>query len=1029
MAIIKIDESYSAEDVTYFRVTYKPSADAKYYNTNLVKASSAEEASAKLKELKPEAELIGASPCFNGSELDSYIERGMPILDEAYIVKPEVDLFDDEENQKSYDYGSSDASDDWCECNDCGWFGESDELINGEICPDCGCADIIREPMNESIREDNLNSDTKRRLIDKARGICSFMTGDYWFETTKDNKILLNARVANDGNDYSNIEQNASELLSEPISNIRWDDYVLVIDVTDWFIDGNNPMNESKKAVKESTKAGGRFTINFGHWVQAKSFPTQIDLLKFLRSHVISSSSIITLAKNVTDDYMKSTWYDTAENIQKFNLTSEQRHEIFEKGYTKINQNVSEQMQRNPEDDGWPGIVEDTTREFFNRAASINYEIVNCVRGSYAIKGDTIDDLIKSLRDLKNDLIDTIDQLQADARHINESFDTDYSDSEVYQASSIESLNNYAAGLGTACKDLKPGLGISVKGYYVERSDDGETYHVWNDLGESKIIKETHSAEAEDKFAFYFPNIGGPKILNKERAIKQLEFELDYFKNNSGSRIAGRGFGVCCFESVDSDTGTVWTGRYSSGDFLKSLNESKSIKEDLNDPDEVLTFKREIQSVDNLDDIELLIAGLSDGVAEVAAQEAFDANELKSLQEVKEAVISAIDLYLEDNEWLGESLKESTLSISDLKAFYNTSTSIDREKYPNFFVWYDDMVRSGRYKNEALIESDCKFEEDYWTVRASRWEFCPHCCNNSLVGAGDGRAVCDSCGEEYLITPAGKERIKISELTEAVNGKVQINKDQLKSRLEAAAKIFFDNKGYDNDFIKNYVHIEITDAENDCVKAEVRAEVEYETLSDLADVLNAIVVELDRYAYFDLETTGIINAYIRKDQTADIPNETAVNLWSERFNSAESKDEFIAIYKAFMEVRDNLNSGTVSAIYDVVDSKFETFEECLKEWSEYTSKHDIDIYDFFQRRYILGDYEPAKRICDMLAPLGDPKIEEFGKGCYAVTTGKYIIVPLREHDSKYNNSVALFDAETLLYVKDDNITFDRHKFF
>lgn len=1027
MAIIKIDESYSAEDVTYFRVTYKPSADAKYYNTNLVKASSAEEASAKLKEFKPEAELIGASPCFNGSELDSYIERGMPILDEAYIVKPEVDLFDDEENQKSYDYGSSDASDDWCECNDCGWFGDGTELINGEICPDCGCADIIHEPMLESTKSDTLNSDTKRRLIDKARGICSFMTGDYWFETTKDNKILLNARVANDGDDYSNIEQNASELLSEPVSNIRWDDYVLVIDVTDWFIDENNSMNESKKAVKESTKAGGRFTINFGHWVQAKSFPTQIDLLRFLRSHVISSSSIITLAKNVTDDYMKSTWYDTAENVQKFNLTSEQRHEIFEKGYTKINQNVSEQMQRNPEEDGWPGIVKDTTDKFFNRAASINYEIVNCVRGSYAIKGDTIDDLIKSLRDLKNDLIDAIDQLQADARHINEgivhnadhismkvsdmiknngidystitnhgdyadiefysdkaandaskldwesigfsnfrvngsnatidipknineSFDTDYSDTEVYQASSIESLNDYAAGLGTACKDLKPGLGISVKGYYVERSDDGETYHVWNDLGESKIIKETHSAEAEDKFAFYFPDIGGPKILNRERTIKQLEFELDYFKNNSGSRIAGRGFGVCCLESVDSDTGTVWTGRYSSGDFLKSLNESKSIK-------------------------------------------------------------------------------ESTLSISDLKAFYNTSTSIDREKYPNFFVWYDDMVRSGRYKNEALIESDCKFEEDYWTVRADRWEYCPHCCNTSLVGAGDGRAVCNSCGEEYLITPEGKERIKISELTEAVNGKVQINKDQLKSRLEAAAKIFFDNKGYDNDFIKNYVHIEITDAKNDCIKAEVRAEVEYETLSDLADVLNAIVIELDQYAYFDLETTGIINAYIRKDQTADIPNENAVNLWSERFNSAESKDEFIAIYKAFMEVRDNLNSGTVSAIYDVVDNKFETFEECLKEWSEYTSKHDIDIYDFFQRRYILGDYEPAKRICDMLAPLGDPKIEEFGKGCYAVTTGKYIIVPLREHDSKYNNSVALFDAETLLYVKDDNITFDRHKFF
>lgn len=736
MSIRLVKENYNADEVAYFRATYKLT-NCKFTQSILVPGcTSATEAQAKVYDSfgRDKVEWCAASPVWaKGTELQTLLDRGMPILDEAYIVKPEVDLFDDEENQKSYDYGSSDASDDWCECNDCGWFGESDELVNGEICPDCGCADIIREPMNES-----------------------------------------------------------------------------------------------KKAVKESTKAGGRFTINFGHWVQAKSFPTQLDLLKFLRSHVISSSSIITLAKNVTDDYMKSTWYDTAENVQKFNLTSEQRHEIFEKGYTKINQNVSEQMQRNPEEDGWPGIVKDITDKVLSRASTIKYEIDNCVRGAY-ISGTTIDDLIKSLRYLKNDLIDAIDQLQADARHINESidcetiedidnfisdvksrfpgseaiydgdthsikitldnvcesiknnsvtesFDADYSNSEVYQASSIESLNNYAAGLGTACKDLKPGLGISVKGYYVERSDDGETYHVWNDLGESKIVKE-----------------------------------------------------------------------------------------DLNDPDEVLIFKRNVNSADNLDDIELLIMGLSDGIAEVAAQEAFDANELKSLQEVKDAVISAIDLYLEDNEWLGESLKESTLSISDLKAFYNTSDSIDKNKYPNFFAWYDDIVRTGRYKNESISteleewvsnskessktfgaelrgstikladegekignfslykfvnawclakrrladgkwievgcfdsekkarkyadkhmnesvsieQADCVLEENWWTVKPDWDDYCPHCCNRSLVGAGDGRAVCHSCNAEYNIEPMPNGRVKITELEESLTESKQAVKNIL----------------------------------------------------------------------------------------------------------------------------------------------------------------------------------------------------------------------------------------------------------
>ena len=45
-----------------------------------------------------------------------------------------------------------------------------------------------------------------------------------------------------------------------------------------------------------------------------------------------------------------------------------------------------------------------------------------------------------------------------------------------------------------------------------------------------------------------------------------------------------------------------------------------------------------------------------------------------------------------------DTLTESVLSIPDLKAFYNTSDSIDRDKYPNFFAWYDDMVKSGKFR-------------------------------------------------------------------------------------------------------------------------------------------------------------------------------------------------------------------------------------------------------------------------------------------------------------------------------------------
>ena len=97
----------------------------------------------------------------------------------------------------------------------------------------------------------------------------------------------------------------------------------------------------------------------------------------------------------------------------------------------------------------------------------------------------------------------------------------------------------------------------------------------------------------------------------------------------------------------------------------------ESLKEDLTDPSEVIEFKKQLSIVDNLDDIQELITGLSDGVAEDLVQQAFDANEMRSIGEVKSAVLSALDVYLEDNDWLGESLEEDMNGAAECKArFY-----------------------------------------------------------------------------------------------------------------------------------------------------------------------------------------------------------------------------------------------------------------------------------------------------------------------------------------------------------------------
>lgn len=93
-------------------------------------------------------------------------------------------------------------------------------------------------------------------------------------------------------------------------------------------------------------------------------------------------------------------------------------------------------------------------------------------------------------------------------------------------------------------------------------------------LGNILLPKNEDVADGkeEDQFVLYFPYLE-PKVINKERAIKQIEFELNNIKNDSGASLAGRGFGIYCLKSIDADTGTAWTGRYSSKEFLDVLHE------------------------------------------------------------------------------------------------------------------------------------------------------------------------------------------------------------------------------------------------------------------------------------------------------------------------------------------------------------------------------------------------------------------------------------------------------------------------
>ncbi len=108
------------------------------------------------------------------------------------------------------------------------------------------------------------------------------------------------------------------------------------------------------------------------------------------------------------------------------------------------------------------------------------------------------------------------------------------------------------------------------------------------------------------------------------------------------------------------------------------------------------------------------------------------------------------------------------------------------------------------------------------------------------------------------------------ELEESVgsSGTAVVISKELKN---AAYKLFKTPKwGFESDKeIKDYIN-PIFDVSEDPktgdIEVQVRAELEYDNLMDLSDVLNKVVSKYDKDAYFEAEQPGILCAFIRGEK-------------------------------------------------------------------------------------------------------------------------------------------------------------------
>lgn len=225
-----------------------------------------------------------------------------------------------------------------------------------------------------------------------------------------------------------------------------------------------------------------------------------------------------------------------------------------------------------------------------------------------------------------------------------------------------------------------------------------------------------------------------------------------------------------------------------------------------------------------------------------------------------------------------------------------------------------------------------------------------------------------NCGKDHtlwsLADKLEDDALELKELTEDI---APDEKAAIAGRVrEAATGVLVGKLGYEEDFVDNYMTIDVDDVDdNTLIKVEVRAEVDYDGLMTLGQALDPIVKEYDKNAYFEPVTSGIMSAYIRKDQSDDIPDEAAVKEWTDRFNACQTKDDVIAVYRDLIKVRDNneVTFGTIEAIYDVIDAKMDSLGESLNE-ALFTVPTDYEDYCPYCATRALKGVGDGRAVCD-----------------------------------------------------------------
>lgn len=276
----------------------------------------------------------------------------------------------------------------------------------------------------------------------------------------------------------------------------------------------------------------------------------------------------------------------------------------------------------------------------------------------------------------------------------------------------------------------------------------------------------------------------------------------------------------------------------------------------------------------------------------------------------------------------------------------------------------------------------------------------------------------DDEDDDYVDSAAEIDPEALANMESVVEAAKSVNVDSLQERIyQEAKKVMMSPEfGFPEDEVDDYLVVEVRDGdETTCV--EVRAEVSYEGMSEMADRLNKIVQRYDPDAYFDHVTYGIIEAYIRKKSVQSsymYPDFTCYRLeWITNdgnrkrdevyaFDSDDAKDKIRELYdndvKQFMHVWKETRDSWIECASEV-------------EGADYGGAYDIEPDQYFTKDDVM---EFASLVTDELSSkIGVP----FDIADAYMENPKLMSITVTDGESEFTTSIKI-DMRKIYYPKD-----------